>query len=274
MLTKEAFTALRERAMAFEHTSFTYLDFEVVERYTVLADGENGVLLGGEKAEAGVYELHWGTSDPSFILRAACETGKETLVTFVPEAWKARFLAEGFTEFGILREYWLKPLDKRFTPKFVCGPITEADAAEAARVTQSCRLQSREFYGESPQKIADWINAVCPEGNENAFGAKHEAVLACRDEAGKIAGVVLTAVYGYGEAWGPVAWVREVAVLPEKQGKGYGRALVQSALNYGRERGAASAFLMADDCNAHAVSLYRSLGFAPNDEVQIDLVYK
>ena len=99
-------------------------------------------------------------------------------------------------------------------------------------------------------------------------------MLACRDEAGAIAGVLLTAVYGYGKEWGPVAWVRELAVLPERQGRGYGRALVQSALNYGLARGAKQAFLMADDCNAHAVSLYRSLGFVPNDEVQIDLVYK
>lgn len=274
MLSKEEFDALRERALKFSHTSFTYLDFETVELYAVFADGADGVLLGGEKAEAGVYELHWGADDPAIVLRAARESGRETLISFVPEVWKARFLAEGFAEFGILREYCLKTLDTTFVPKFACESITEADAAQAALVTQSCRLQSREFYGESPRKIADWINAVYPEGNENAFGAKHEAVLACRDEAGEIAGVVLTAVYGYGEEWGPVAWVREVAVLPERQGRGYGRALVQSALNYGLARGAKSAFLMADDCNAHAVSLYRSLGFAPNDEVQIDLVYK
>ena len=273
-MLSEEFDALRGRAMAFEHSSFAYLDFEAVERCAVLADGADGVLLGGEKAEEGVYELHWGADDPAFVIRAAQKMERETLISFVPEAWKALFLAEGFTEFGILREYWLKPLDKPFLSKFVCESITEEDAAEAALVTQSCRLQSREFYGESPQKIADWIHGVYPEGNENAFGAKHEAVLACRDEAGKIAGVVLTAVYGYGEEWGPVAWVREVAVLPERQGRGIGRALVQSALNYGLARGAKSAFLMADDCNAHAVALYRSLGFAPNDEVQIDLVCK
>lgn len=274
MRLKEEFDALRGRAMAFEHSSFTYLDFETVECYTVLADGAEGVLLGGEKSEAGVYELHWGANEPGFVLRAAKETGRETLVSFVPEGWKARFLAAGFKEFGILREYWIKPLTVSFVPKFACTPLTIADAAEAALVTQSCRLQSREFYGESTQKIEDWINGVCPEGNENAYAARHAAVLACRNEAGGIAGVALTAVYGYGESWGPVAWVREVAVLTERQSRGYGRALVQSALNYGRERGAKNAFLMADDCNSYAVSLYRSLGFVPSDEVQIDLVYK
>ena len=274
MLTEQSFNSLRERALSFAHSSFTYLDFEAVEHYAVLQDDREGVLLGGTKPDAGVFELHWGANDPTIVLRAAKKTGRETLVTFVPEDWKARFLASGFGEYGILREYWLKPLDKAYSPGIVCEALTAADALEAAVVTQSCRLQSREFYGESKEKIENWINAVYPEGNENAFGARHEAVLACRDETGKIAGVVLTAVYGYGESWGPVAWVREIAVLPERQGKGYGRALVESALNYGLERGAKNAFLMADDCNAHAISLYRSIGFEPSDEVQIDLVYK
>ncbi|MEN6339200.1 MAG: GNAT family N-acetyltransferase [Clostridiaceae bacterium] len=272
MLSENQFTLLREHALTFAHSSFTYLDFEAVEHYTVLADGQEGVLLGGEKPEADVYELHWGANDPAFVIGAAQKTGRETLVTFVPEDWKGRFFAGGFAEYGILREYWLKPLDKPFSPRIACEPLTTADAAEAAVVTQSCRLQSREFFGESKERIENWINAVYPEGNENAFGAQHEAVLACRDEEGKIAGVVLTAVYGYGESWGPVAWVREIAVLPKHQNKGYGRALVESALNYGLERGAVKAFLMADDCNAHAISLYRSIGFEPSDEVQIDLV--
>ncbi|MEN6420094.1 MAG: GNAT family N-acetyltransferase [Clostridiaceae bacterium] len=274
MLSVNEFTNLRERALSFAHSSFTYLDFEAVEHYAVLQDDREGVLLGGTKPDAGVFELHWGANDPTIVLRAAKKAGRETLVTFVPEDWKARFLASGFGEYGILREYWLKPLEKPFSPRIVCEALTAADALEAAVVTQSCRLQSREFFGETKEKIENWINAVYPEGNENAFGAQHEAVLACRDEAGKIAGVVLTAVYGYGESWGPVAWVREIAVLPERQGKGYGRALVESALNYGLERGAKNAFLMADDCNAHAISLYRSIGFMPSDEVQIDLVYQ
>ena len=220
MLSENEFSSLRERALAFAHSSFTYLDFEAVEQYGVLMDGAEGLLLGGEKPDAGVYELHWGANDPTIVIRAAENTGRETLVSFVPEDWKARFLASGFGEYGILREYWLKPLDKPFSPRIVCETLTTADALEAAAVTRSCRLQSREFFGESKEKIENWINAVYPEGNENAFGAQHEAVLACRDEAGKIAGVVLTAVYGYGESWGPVAWVREIAVLPQRQGKG------------------------------------------------------
>ena len=132
MLSENEFTSLRERALAFAHSSFTYLDFEAVEHYAVLTDSSECVLLAGEKPDAGVYELHWGANDPTPVIRAAENAGRETLVTFVPEEWKARFLASGFAEYGILREYWLEPLDKPFTPRIDCEPLTTADAAEAA----------------------------------------------------------------------------------------------------------------------------------------------
>jgi len=72
-----------------------------------------------------------------------------------------------------------------------------------------------------------------------------------------------------------VAWVREVAVRPEYRKKGYGRALVESVVQYGIVRGAGCSFLMADDCNTGAVALYRQIGFEPNEEdPQIDLLYR
>ena len=107
-----------------------------------------------------------------------------------------------------------------------------------------------------------------------AGGARFETVLACRDGK-RMIGIVSTAVYEYESAGGPICWVREVAVLPEYQGGGYGRALVESALQYGKEHGAVRAFLMADDCNIAAIALYRKIGFEPSENnVQIDLVYK
>ncbi len=232
----------------------------------MLQDDQECVLLSGEKPEAGVYELHWG---------ATIDVGHPAAKEAGGKRWSRSCRKSGKRGFRAVRDtaFCANTGSSRWTNRVRRAlPVNRSrrGCCEAAVVTQSCRLQSREFYGESTEKIVNLINAVYPEGNENAFGAQHEAVLACRDEAGKIAGVLLTAVYGYGESWGPVAWVREIAVLPEQQGKGYGRALVESALNYCRERGAVKAFLMADDCNAHAISLYRSIGFEPSDEVQID----
>lgn len=271
MIQREAFDALRARALTFPYTSFTYLEYERAARFEPLEDSEGRILLFGERPEAGVHELHWAARDPDGLIEAARLSGGETLVTFVPEAWKERFLAGGFTEFGILREYWIRGLREAYAPRIACAPIAPEECAEAALVTQSCRLQSREFYGETAENLMAWMTGQDPDAK--AGGARHETALACR-EGGRIAGVICTAVYGYDGRRGPIAWIREVSVLPDCQGRGYGRALVESALQYGLERGAKNAFLLADDCNAHAIALYRKIGFEPNmDEAQIDLVY-
>jgi len=55
--------------------------------------------------------------------------------------------------------------------------------------------------------------------------------------------------------------VNNVAVRPEHRGKGYGRALVQSALDHGRAAGARTALLEVRRSNLAAQRLYRRLGF-------------
>lgn len=270
MIDQTTFDALKEKALTFRFSSFEWLEFESVADYIIVEDSQERIVLRGKKKLAEINELHWAANEPGGIISAVKAQGVETLVTFVPEEWKTLFLENGFSEFGLLREYWLEPLKQAYVPKTVCQPIAPDECAEAARVTQSCRMQSREFYGETEESLREWISGNDPDAS--AGGAKHETVLACRVD-GKIAGAICTAVYGYESKSGPIAWVREVAVLPEYQGRGFGRALIESALQYGVGRGAVRAFLMADDCNTGAIALYKKLGFEPNDEVQIDLYF-
>ncbi len=270
MIDQTSFDALKEKALTFRYSSFEWLEYESVADYTIVEDSQARIILRGNKKLAEINELHWAANEPEGIITAVKEQGVETLVTFVPEEWKTLFLENGFSEFGLLREYWLEPLQQTYTPKVTCLPITPDECAEAAAVTQSCRMQSREFYGETEESLRAWISGEDPDAS--AGGAKHAAVLACRLD-GKIAGVICTAVYGYESKGGPIAWVREVAVSPEFQGRGIGRALIESTLQYGVERSAVRSFLMADDCNAGAIALYKKIGFEPNDEVQIDLYF-
>jgi ribosomal protein S18 acetylase RimI-like enzyme len=107
-----------------------------------------------------------------------------------------------------------------------------------------------------------------------ACGSRDYTILACRED-GQPVGVVCVALYGDKSAKGPIVWIREIAVMPEYQGRGCGKALLQSALAYGIKHGAKRAFLMADDCNTGAIALYRRMGFEPNmSEAQIDLIYE
>lgn len=58
-----------------------------------------------------------------------------------------------------------------------------------------------------------------------------------------------------------LAGLFEVATLLEKRGRGYGRRVVQAALKWARQRGAREAWLQVEAGNAHALGLYRALGF-------------
>ncbi len=272
MISKEAFDALKSRALKIGCSSFTYLEYDSVQSYQILSDKDDLILLEGIKPEVDIRDIQWAATKPDAVIAAAKRGKEETLVTFVPESWKSRFLKSGFSEFGILREYWIRGLLKPYQPKIVCEPILLAEAEEAAVVSQSCRLQSREFYGETKESIIAWMTGRDPQAK--AGGARHETVLACRS-GNRIIGIVSVALYGFDNNSGPIVWLREVAVLPECQGEGYGRALVESALQFGIDHGAARAFLLADDCNTNAIALYRKIGFEPSeDDVQIDLVYQ
>jgi [ribosomal protein S18]-alanine N-acetyltransferase len=56
--------------------------------------------------------------------------------------------------------------------------------------------------------------------------------------------------------------INNVAVGPEHRGRGYGRALVESALEHGRAAGARTALLEVRRSNLAALRLYLALGFA------------
>jgi ribosomal protein S18 acetylase RimI-like enzyme len=57
-----------------------------------------------------------------------------------------------------------------------------------------------------------------------------------------------------------------VAVRPDRQNRGLGRALVKAALSHGKHHGATRAFLAADDENKNGIHLYESLGFVPKED--------
>ena len=59
-----------------------------------------------------------------------------------------------------------------------------------------------------------------------------------------------------------LAGLFEVATTPSERGKGHGRRLVLSALNWARTRGAVTGWLQVEASNAAACALYRSIGFA------------
>lgn len=76
-------------------------------------------------------------------------------------------------------------------------------------------------------------------------------------EGDDVVGTVSCFVYGDAGS-GPLAWVAGMIVRPDRQGRGVGRRLVEAALAYAREHGAASVGL---DATASGRPVYEKLGF-------------
>jgi ribosomal protein S18 acetylase RimI-like enzyme len=77
-------------------------------------------------------------------------------------------------------------------------------------------------------------------------------------EGGRVVGTVsVRRIHPYGHGW----LISNVAVHPDWQGRGIGRALMVNSLDYARDYGGAWAVLQVRDRNAVARRLYESLGF-------------
>jgi ribosomal protein S18 acetylase RimI-like enzyme len=57
------------------------------------------------------------------------------------------------------------------------------------------------------------------------------------------------------------AYLEELYVVPERRGRGMGRALLEAAMEYSRERGAAHIDLGTSEADVAARALYESAGF-------------
>jgi GNAT superfamily N-acetyltransferase len=60
----------------------------------------------------------------------------------------------------------------------------------------------------------------------------------------------------------PVGYLEELYVVPERRGRGTGRALMEAVLRLARERGAAGMEVVTGENDTAARSLYESFGFA------------
>lgn len=269
-MDRETFDIIKTKAAGFAFSSFEYLEYEHAASYQVVADMSGLILISGRNEAERCEEACWAANDARTLIEAALQCGRPLLVRFVPEEWKPALIKQGFTEYAIFRDYRIDSLKDQGPPSPDCTPLEEPEYEQAAAVTAACRMQSRGFHGETPEWIANWMN-----GNDPGAGAcrSRDCTILARRQGAKPVGIVCIAIYGDDSPKGPIVWIREIAVAPEYQGRGYGKALLQSALAYGAERGAKRAFLAADDLNEGAIALYRSAGFEPDmSEAQIDMI--
>jgi ribosomal protein S18 acetylase RimI-like enzyme len=106
---------------------------------------------------------------------------------------------------------------------------------------------------------ATWSVDVTPSPRRDGPIATDGILVA--DEGGEVVGYVALGRPTRLESNQHVADIRGLAVAPEHQGRGLGRALVEAALAAARERGARKVTLRVLGPNTSARALYESCGF-------------
>jgi ribosomal protein S18 acetylase RimI-like enzyme len=86
-------------------------------------------------------------------------------------------------------------------------------------------------------------------------------VLAARDAAGRVIGMVTAQLVVSTAEGAPSAWVEDMVVANAYRRRAVGRTLLDTALAWAREKGATRAQLLVDLDNAPALAYYERLGW-------------
>ncbi|MCH4886051.1 GNAT family N-acetyltransferase [Acidaminobacter sp. JC074] len=237
------FRDIKEKLKDFKYTSMTYMDFDEMKAYDIIKNTGEIIL-----AKHG-HKYHYACHDLEALMTVI---DKKAFIPFVHGSWVERLKACGFEIVAHYQDYF-SSLEVDYTP-YTLAKLS--DAKRLSDITKACYKQSRGFMGEEVAWIENWLQTD-----------HHNIVLTKEDD--EIVGLAIVALYGFDK--GPTLWLRELAVHPDYQQKGYGRQLMAKAMTYGYDRGARKAFLAADKLNIHAIKLYEDFGFKASGDSQIDM---
>lgn len=133
--------------------------------------------------------------------------------------------------------------------------ITSADSSTAEAISLLLKQLSSQEFSFSERELAALIN----DSSSSLF------LLYTED---KIAGMLTLGTYL--SPTGRKAWIEDVVVDSQERGKGYGKMLVEHAIEYARTLSPCTLMLTSNPARIAANELYRASGF----EQKITNVYK
>jgi len=257
-MKKYEFDIIKDKAKAFNYSSFTYIEYDDVANYDLMIDSSAIILLLGYNYESKCYQYIWAANKVDALI-SSLNHEKTFFLSFIPDEWVGILEKSGFHIRNAWHDYFLYNLDDIIIKNnYDTDYLKLSEVNEASSLTMECREQSRGFTGQTPQWFINWL------ASDNEI--KNTAVLVERAADGTICGILCVGTYGHDTDKGPVVWIREVAVKPDFQNKGIARKLLSQALVYGKEKGAQKAFLAVDEDNKNAIHLYKSIGFTAGME--------
>jgi ribosomal protein S18 acetylase RimI-like enzyme len=146
------------------------------------------------------------------------------------------------------------------SPPCSIRPATTGDAEAILAMADRLRegVASWRHAGAVADAVRGWV-----EGSLAAMGNAGHWVLVA-DDAGRVVGFVTLAP---GRHWSgePEAAIGELVVSPEAEGRGIGRALVESAMKRAAEDGHVRITVSTGAANVRARRLYERIGFENED---------
>lgn len=268
MINKESYEKIQSRLDKFRYQSMRYTEFEEIRTYDILCDNENIILTCGYNKESKLNQYHWACNQVEILIDNMDSTKRNVLITFVPKAWVNRLKETGFQMYAVWKEYFVDSIEI-FNDEIELEKIQGHEYDTVSKITLACQGQSRGFSGQTSEWVKQWA-----EGKEPALpGYVKNSTILVKKINETIVGVICVATYAHESEKGAVLWIREVAVHPHYQRKGIARELIKQAYQYGKMVGAKRGFLMADECNEHAIHLYESMGFVGHsDESEINMI--
>lgn len=229
-------------AEKYKYTSLQYMEEEDLNDCKLIFNDGELIMLTGDFH--GVTQIHWATNNIERLINEIILLNKDVYVEFIPEEYEELFRTNGFTNHSEWVDFFNDDIWKAEIRDLNREYISEEEYEEVSELTKKCAGQSRGFYGEDVYSVKEWATE---EGNNIIITRIDKEIVGC----------CFVSIYNNGT----IVWVREVAVSPEYQGRGYGKDLIEKALAYGRENGAKRGFLAADVLNRSAIGLYEKYDF-------------
>ncbi len=245
------------QAKNFPYHCFEYIELEELRPLLIIDEKEYLLFVQPEKHRLNLY---WGADSSRAVGEGLtkvithpviqAEKPKPLYIEFVPCEFMAVFEEAGFVIDSEFCDYWLTNLPQiHFAePDNKIRRMEENEYSQVGAITRKCREFSRGFHGETDEYVKEWFNT------ENS-----QILIAEVDD--KVVGACFMNLYGFDSLNGPIAWLRELAVDPDYQSKGIGRALAITGLKWGQEMQAQKSFLSCDVENYRASRLYETLGY-------------
>jgi ribosomal protein S18 acetylase RimI-like enzyme len=244
MIGETDFDRMKTVAGMCNYSSLEYAEFVDCRDADVVYHDDHLIILC-DRSKTPCF-LHFAADNFDRVIEQINKIEAPLRINFVPHEHTQKLFDIGFEIWGEYNDYFNKELKTAPIESYHYHDIEFLQSGEcqaASLVSKKCEGQSRGFGGETAEWFAGWV--------------AENSVIVVR-ENGEIAGYCCVAIYSEGTT----LWIREIAVNPKYQGKGYGKKLMEQAICYGIEKGAEKGFLAVDTINKNAIHLYEKYGFA------------